>query len=44
MAKQFGSTTAINNSDGKVVDAVMKLTGKRGVDTAIEAVGISGGP
>jgi alcohol dehydrogenase len=40
MAKRFGATTTINNSDGKAVDAVMKLTGKRGVDTAIEAVGV----
>jgi alcohol dehydrogenase len=40
MAKRFGATTTINNSDGNAVDAVMKLTGKRGVDTAIEAVGI----
>ena len=40
IAKRFGATTTINNSDGKAVDAVMKLTGKRGVDTAIEAVGI----
>ena len=40
MAKRFGATTTINNSDGKAVEAVMKMTGKRGVDTAIEAVGI----
>ena len=40
MAKRFGATTTINNSDGSAVAAVMKLTGKRGVDTAIEAVGI----
>jgi len=40
VAKRFGATTTINNSDGRAVDAVMKLTGKRGVDTAIEAVGI----
>src|SRR5208282_5873163 len=40
MANRFGATTTINNSDGKAVEAVMKLTGKRGVDTAIEAVGI----
>ena len=40
MAKRFGATTTINSSDGKAVEAVMKMTGKRGVDTAIEAVGI----
>jgi alcohol dehydrogenase len=40
MAKRFGATTAINSSDGKAVEMVMKMTGKRGVDTAIEAVGI----
>jgi alcohol dehydrogenase len=40
MAKRFGATTGINSADGKAVEAVMKMTGKRGVDTAIEAVGI----
>ena len=40
VAKRFGATTTINSTDGKAVEAVMKLTGKRGVDTAIEAVGI----
>jgi alcohol dehydrogenase len=40
MAKRFGATTTINSTDGKAVEAVMKLTDKRGVDTAIEAVGI----
>ena len=40
VAKRFGATTGINSTDGKAVDTVMKMTGKRGVDTAIEAVGI----
>ena len=40
VAKRFGATATINSSDGKAVKAVMKLTNKRGVDTAIEAVGI----
>jgi alcohol dehydrogenase len=40
MAKRFGATTGINSADGKAVETVMKMTGKRGVDTAIEAVGI----
>ncbi len=39
VAKSFGATAAINSGDGKAVEAIMKLTGKRGVDTAIEAVG-----
>ncbi len=40
VAKRFGATATINSADGKAVEAVMKLTGKTGVDTAIEAVGI----
>ena len=40
VAKRFGATATINSSDGKAVKAVMKITSKRGVDTAIEAVGI----
>jgi alcohol dehydrogenase len=40
MAKRFGATAGVNSADGKAVETVMKMTGKRGVDTAIEAVGI----
>jgi alcohol dehydrogenase len=40
VAKRFGATSIVNSSDGKAVAAVMKLTEQRGVDTAIEAVGI----
>jgi len=40
VAKRFGATTGINSADGKAVETVMKMTDKRGVDTAIEAVGI----
>ncbi|HQT66817.1 MAG: alcohol dehydrogenase [Rhodospirillales bacterium 20-60-12] len=40
VAKRFGATATINSRDGKAAEAVMKLTGNRGVDTAIEAVGI----
>ena len=40
VAKRFGATSTVNSSDGKAVAAVMKITGNRGVDTAIEAVGI----
>lgn len=39
-AKRFGATHTVNNGDGKGVEAVLALTGGRGVDTAIEAVGI----
>ena len=40
VAKRFGAAATINSTDGNALDAVMKMTGKRGVDTAIEAVGI----
>ncbi len=39
VARRFGATAAVNSTDGKAVDKVMKLTDGRGVDTAIEAVG-----
>jgi alcohol dehydrogenase len=40
VAKRFGATAVVNSTDGKALDTVMRMTGKRGVDTAIEAVGI----
>jgi len=40
VAKRFGATSTVNSTDGKAAEAVMKMTGDRGVDTAIEAVGI----
>ncbi len=40
VARQFGATDTINSSDGHAMEAVMALTDGRGVDTAIEAVGI----
>jgi alcohol dehydrogenase len=40
VARRFGATTSINSADGKAVETIMKMTGKRGVDTVIEAVGI----
>jgi alcohol dehydrogenase len=40
VAKRFGATSTVNSGDGKAVAAVMALTSGRGVDTAIEAVGI----
>src|SRR5665213_3088804 len=36
MSKRFGSTAGINSADGEAVKKIMKLTGGRGVDTAIE--------
>jgi len=39
-AREFGATHIVNSADGKARDAVLKITGKYGVDTAIEAVGI----
>lgn len=41
VSKKFGATNVINNSDGKAVEKVMALTDNRGVDVAIEAIGLS---
>jgi alcohol dehydrogenase len=40
MARRFGATETVNSKDGKAVEKVKALTAGRGVDTAIEAVGI----
>ena len=40
VARGLGATTVIDSSDGKAVESVLALTGGRGVDVAIEAVGI----
>lgn len=40
VAKRFGATATINSHDGQAAAKLMKLTGNRGVDTVIEAVGI----
>lgn len=40
VGKRFGATATVNSADGNATQQVMKLTGGRGVDTAIEAVGI----
>jgi alcohol dehydrogenase len=40
MARRFGATQTINSAAGNAVEAVRALTGGRGVDTAIEAVGV----
>jgi alcohol dehydrogenase len=39
-AMDFGATSVINSTDGKAQETVMKMTGNRGVDTVIEAVGV----
>ncbi len=39
-ARRFGATATINSSHGDAVAQVFRLTAGRGVDTAIEAVGI----
>lgn len=40
VATRFGATATVNGGDGKAIERVMKMTGGRGVDTAIEAVGV----
>jgi alcohol dehydrogenase len=40
VAKRLGASATINSRDGKALDTLMNMTGGRGVDTAIEAVGI----
>ena len=40
VAKRFGATATVNSADGGAAAQVMKLTGGRGVDAPIEAVGI----
>ncbi len=40
VAKRLGATEAINSADGKAVARVMAMTDNRGVDVAIEAVGV----
>ncbi|HDS1367003.1 TPA: zinc-dependent alcohol dehydrogenase family protein [Stenotrophomonas maltophilia] len=40
VAKRFGATATVNSSDGKAKETVQMMTGNRGVDTAIEAVGV----
>ena len=41
VAKTFGATHIINSSDGQAPAKVMALTGNKGVDVAIEAVGLA---
>ena len=40
VAKRFGATATVDAAGGKAAEAVMKMTGGRGVDTAVEAVGV----
>ncbi|MCL6562359.1 MAG: zinc-dependent alcohol dehydrogenase family protein [Firmicutes bacterium] len=40
VAKAFGATAVVNSADGKAAEKVLALTHQRGVDVAIEAVGI----
>ena len=40
LARQFGATQTINSADGTAAKTVKTLTGGRGVDTVIEAVGV----
>jgi alcohol dehydrogenase len=40
VASRFGATKTVNSSTGGAVEEIMKLTNGRGVDVAIEAVGI----
>jgi len=42
VAHRLGATATINSADGKAAATVKRLTGGRGVDAAIEAVGIPG--
>jgi alcohol dehydrogenase len=41
IAKKFGATQTVDNSDGKAAEKVMALTSNRGVDVAIEALGMA---
>jgi len=41
VAKQFGATAVVNSTDGKAVEKVIAMTDGKGVDVAIEAVGVA---
>ena len=40
VAKTFGATRVVSNEDGKAIEKIMALTDNKGVDVAIEAIGI----
>jgi alcohol dehydrogenase len=39
-SRRFGATQVVNSRDGKAVERILALTGGKGVDVAIEAVGV----
>jgi len=39
LARQFGANVTLNPDDGDVIETIKRLTGGRGVDVAIEALG-----
>ncbi len=41
VAQQFGATAVVNSADGKAAEKVMAMTAGKGVDVAIEAVGVA---
>jgi len=41
VAKKFGATAVVNSTDGKAAEKVMAMTAGKGVDVAIEAVGMA---
>ena len=41
VARKFGATALINSTDGKAAEKIMTMTGGKGVDVAIEAVGVA---
>jgi alcohol dehydrogenase len=40
IARRFGASATVNSKDGRGAAAILKMTNGRGVDTAIEAVGV----
>ncbi|UCT05967.1 zinc-dependent alcohol dehydrogenase family protein [Enterobacter mori] len=40
MAKDLGATDIVNSKDGKAIEKILELTNGRGVDCAMEAVGL----
>jgi alcohol dehydrogenase len=40
VATSFGANEVINNTDGEAIEKIMKMTDQKGVDVAIEAIGI----
>jgi alcohol dehydrogenase len=40
VSRKFGATKLVNSGDGKAAARIMEMTGNRGVDVAIEAVGV----